>query len=138
MAADEVKATDAARTLAEDEGINLAAIEGSGTDGQVTKPDVEQAIEARDAEGDEGGDEQPLEEQAEGEKLLYAEFNPKLGDQERLVLHDAEGNGRLFLKSDPNSRIVTESQFEEFNRWPHPPTPEHPNGFKYLIRGREV
>ena len=136
--ANEVKASEAAKALAEEEGLDLASIDGTGADGQVTKPDVERAIEARAAEGDGAAGEAPVEEQAEPEKFLYAEFNPKLGDQERLVLHDAQGNGRLFLKSDPNSRIVTEGQFEEFNRWPHPPTPEHPNGFKYLIRGREV
>lgn len=140
---DEVKASEAARALAEEESIDLTEVEGTGADGQVTKPDVERAIQARDADDGEDLDEQSVEEEeaaeeAEGEKLFYAEFNPKLGDQERLVLHDAEGNSRLFLNSDPNSRLLTGTQFEEFNRIPHPPTPEHPNGFKYLVKGKEA
>lgn len=40
----EVDATDAARELAEDEGIDLATVEGSGKDGRITKGDVEAAI----------------------------------------------------------------------------------------------
>lgn len=40
-------ATDAARKLAEEAGIDLGAVKGSGKDGAITKPDVEAAIEAQ-------------------------------------------------------------------------------------------
>lgn len=39
-AAEEPKATDAARALAAEYNINLAAITGTGVDGQITKDDV--------------------------------------------------------------------------------------------------
>ncbi len=42
----EVDATSGATELAEEEGIDLASIEGSGKDGRVTKADVEDAIES--------------------------------------------------------------------------------------------
>ena len=38
-----VDATDAARELAETEGIDLTAIEGTGSEGRITKSDVEAA-----------------------------------------------------------------------------------------------
>lgn len=44
-----VEASDAARKLAEAEGIDLEDVEGTGADGGVTKPDVEKAIAARAA-----------------------------------------------------------------------------------------
>jgi pyruvate/2-oxoglutarate dehydrogenase complex dihydrolipoamide acyltransferase (E2) component len=41
--------SDAARKLAEESGVDLAEIEGSGTNGSITKPDVEAAIEEASA-----------------------------------------------------------------------------------------
>lgn len=40
-------ATDAAKELAKENGIDLATITGTGKDGVITKPDVEAAIEAK-------------------------------------------------------------------------------------------
>jgi pyruvate dehydrogenase E2 component (dihydrolipoamide acetyltransferase) len=41
----EVDATDSARELAEEHGIDLNGIDGSGEDGRVLKSDVEAALE---------------------------------------------------------------------------------------------
>lgn len=49
-AAEEVDITDAARELAEEHGIDLAAIEGTGKDGRILKGDVEKAIKEREEE----------------------------------------------------------------------------------------
>jgi pyruvate/2-oxoglutarate dehydrogenase complex dihydrolipoamide acyltransferase (E2) component len=40
----QVEATHAAEELAEEEGIDLSEVEGTGKDGKVTKPDVEAAL----------------------------------------------------------------------------------------------
>ncbi len=57
-----VPATGAARRLAKKEDIDLAEVEGSGSDGRIVKADVEAEIEARDAEepADEEGDDADL------------------------------------------------------------------------------
>lgn len=40
----EIDATDGARTLADEEDIDLTVLEGSGKDGRITKADVKDAI----------------------------------------------------------------------------------------------
>jgi pyruvate/2-oxoglutarate dehydrogenase complex dihydrolipoamide acyltransferase (E2) component len=42
---EEVQVTDAARQLAEEEGVDLSSIDGSGKDDKVVKSDVEDAVE---------------------------------------------------------------------------------------------
>lgn len=44
----EIEATDTARTLAEEAGIDLTTIEGTGKDGRILKSDVQKAIKERD------------------------------------------------------------------------------------------
>ena len=44
----EVEATDTARSLAEENGIDLATIEGTGKEGRILKSDVAKAIKARE------------------------------------------------------------------------------------------
>ena len=41
-------ATDTARSLAEENGIDLATIEGTGKEGRILKSDVAKAIKARE------------------------------------------------------------------------------------------
>ncbi len=53
----EVDVTDAARDLAEQHGIDLATLEGTGKEGRILKSDVEGAIQARADEDAEGSDE---------------------------------------------------------------------------------
>ncbi len=50
-AAPEINITDAARKLAEENGIDLAGLEGSGAGGRILKGDVEKAIRAQADEG---------------------------------------------------------------------------------------
>lgn len=42
---EEVSATDAAEELAEEEGVDLSDVEGTGADGKVLKSDVQDAID---------------------------------------------------------------------------------------------
>lgn len=44
----EVDATESARELAQQEGVNLREVQGTGTDGRVTKGDVEDYLDARE------------------------------------------------------------------------------------------
>jgi pyruvate/2-oxoglutarate dehydrogenase complex dihydrolipoamide acyltransferase (E2) component len=44
----EIEATDAAKELAEEHGVNLAAVEGTGEDGKITKGDVQKVVDAQD------------------------------------------------------------------------------------------
>ena len=44
------KATDAAQRRADEAGLDLAGVEGTGSGGQVTAQDVERAIQAEEAE----------------------------------------------------------------------------------------
>lgn len=43
-----IEATDTARTLAEEHGIDLATLEGTGKEGRILKSDVEKAIKERE------------------------------------------------------------------------------------------
>jgi pyruvate/2-oxoglutarate dehydrogenase complex dihydrolipoamide acyltransferase (E2) component len=47
--ASEIDATDEAKSLAEEHGIDLSSVEGSGKDGRITKRDVEDAVEEAEA-----------------------------------------------------------------------------------------
>lgn len=49
-AAVDVDITDAARKLAEEHGLDLSTVEGTGVDGRILKGDVQKAIQAREAE----------------------------------------------------------------------------------------
>jgi len=42
---EEVEATDAAAQLAEEEDVDLSAVEGTGSDGKVLKSDVQEALD---------------------------------------------------------------------------------------------
>ena len=49
LTGEEVEITDAARKLADENGIDVTTIEGSGEGGNIVKPDVEKAVEAKAA-----------------------------------------------------------------------------------------
>jgi pyruvate/2-oxoglutarate dehydrogenase complex dihydrolipoamide acyltransferase (E2) component len=48
---EEPNATDAAKDLAEREGVELASVTGTGADGRITQNDVERTIAETSAEG---------------------------------------------------------------------------------------
>lgn len=49
---EEIDATDDARDLAEEHGVNLAGVQGTGKDGRITKGDVEKVVSAQADEND--------------------------------------------------------------------------------------
>lgn len=49
-AADEIDITDAARELAEERGIDLTKIEGTGKDGRILKSDIDKAVKAQESD----------------------------------------------------------------------------------------
>lgn len=51
IALDEAQATDAARKLADDKGVQINAVTGTGKDGQVTERDVEKFVRDSEREG---------------------------------------------------------------------------------------
>lgn len=48
----EINATDDAKELAEEHGVNLADVEGSGKDGRITKGDVQKVVDASEENND--------------------------------------------------------------------------------------
>ena len=47
---DGIDATDGARELAADEGVDLSEVEGTGSGGKITKPDVKAHLDAQEEE----------------------------------------------------------------------------------------
>lgn len=89
----EVKATEAAQRLAEESGIDLASIEGTGADGNVKVEDVEEAIAAREAAA---------------EETVSVVVNPKL-DAAEYVAPD----GRRFGRNSRENPEITASEYDE-------------------------
>lgn len=90
--ADKPKATEAAEAKADELGVDLASVEGSGASGNITVADVEQAPPKED-------------------KLIYLEMNPKAFVQKPKTLIVG---GKVFHRDDPNSRIVLESEANDY------------------------
>lgn len=62
----EPEATDAAKALAAEQGVDLASVEGSGLGGQITKGDVQAALSPEpepeaEADGNDVGEVEPAE-----------------------------------------------------------------------------
>ncbi len=93
---DEVDATEAAIELAEELGVDLSEIEGSGTEGRITKPDVEAFLEGTEdsVEEDEfGAGEEvtfPLEE-LDGGLTSVDEDEPEEGEEFTVPEVDEDG-----------------------------------------------
>lgn len=121
--AKDTKATEAAQATADEFGIDVAQVEGSGAEGQVTKPDVEAALADPSALADE---------------LHYVE------------LHDAVGfmsptssvmvGGRVFEPGSNNPmNVVSASEWEKhYEGAVGPPTPDYPEGHPLLKKGGKV
>lgn len=113
----DIKATDAAQRRAEEAGIDLAEIEGTGADGQIVGKDVDKAL-ADIAAAEQAADEanaaleeeraKLAEEEAEaaGLELVTVKLNPALVREGTTTLVAA---GRTF----PNRQPVTRADFEE-------------------------
>jgi len=123
---EEPKATQAAKDLAEEQGVDLATVKGSGADGQITKEDVKGVLPS---------DEEQEPESESPEKLYYGILNPKV-QTDRVALTDAQGN-EFLLVADPvtgivQGRVFSASELDELNKQ------KAPEGFKYLLKGREA
>jgi len=109
MAETETKATDAAQRRAEEAGLDLASIEGTGADRQVTAQDVDRAVAA--AEAKQGAIAAAEEEssraaaEAAAEELVVVKLNPALVEE---GVTTVQAGGRTW----PNRRPVTRADFE--------------------------
>ena len=117
MAETETKATAAAQKRAEEAGLDLSQVEGTGTDGQITAHDVDAALaeieatEQAEAEAIRAAEEEAArlaadEAEAEARQLVRVKLNPALVEEGTTTVVVA---GREF----PNRRPVTRADFEE-------------------------
>lgn len=67
-------ATETAKSRAEELGVDLEAVEGTGQDGRVTAPDVEAFAKAQEEAQD-----APQEQQSSPASLVQAKLNPATG-----------------------------------------------------------
>lgn len=103
----DVEATVAAMDLAEEHGVDLSQVSGTGEDGRITKPDVEAYI-AESQDTTEGEPQQP-------QKRYIVKFNDQLGDRYSLVVHVSPERDKTLLRDDESSREVTDTELEQFN-----------------------
>ncbi len=90
---DEVDATEAAIGLAEELGVDLSEVEGSGIEGRITKPDVEAFLQEVPEEAFEETEEEevfPLEELDRG-LALVDEDEPE--EEEEFTVPEVDENG---------------------------------------------
>lgn len=110
MAETETKATEAAQRRAEEAGLDLADIEGTGAEGQVTAQDVDKAIAAAEeqAEALRRSEEEAAQAAAEQEaqELVVVKLNPALVEE---GVTTVEAGGRTW----PNKKPVTRADFEQ-------------------------
>ncbi|MDP2497850.1 MAG: 50S ribosomal protein L21 [Candidatus Palauibacterales bacterium] len=119
-AADEVDITDAAEELADEHGIDVATIDGTGKGGRVLKSDVQDAVDAQEADEAEEEDEaEPV--RAEEEQGLAAEdvditdAARELADEHGIDITTIDGTGKdgRVLKSDVQDAVDAQAGSEE-------------------------
>lgn len=129
----EVKATEAAERKAEELGVTLAEVEGTGAGGKVTVEDVEAAAKALNEHppGEDAPDEEEEEAAEEGpdEEVFEAKLNPDLGNQLSVRIGD---------KVYENGTPVTESEYEGLKVHRSGPSVEHPSGVQYVLKGKKI
>ena len=91
----EIDATEAALELAEELGVDLSEVEGSGIDGRITKPDVEAVLLVDDEDTDEEDESEeeevfPLEELDRG---LAPEVDEDESEEEEFVIPEVDEDG---------------------------------------------
>ena len=89
----DVKATPLARRIAEQAGLDIAAIEGTGAHGKITRADVESAAGGRSAAG------AKVSAADKGDRIFVSPLARRLAKEAGLDLGDMDGTG-------PNGRIV--------------------------------
>jgi translation initiation factor IF-2 len=117
----EVEVTAAARELAEEHGLELSEIEGTGKDGRVLKSDVSSAVEEAEAavepeaeeEEVEGVEEAPAEEEVV--EISATDAARELAEEHGLELPGIEGTGKdgRILKSDVEAAVEVAEEAEE-------------------------
>lgn len=120
--AKETKATDAAKDFADQMGAELSQVEGSGAEGQVTKPDVEAALASGEA----------IPEAEEEFYLVLAGDATLMSPTTSVVVGE-----RAFYPGENDPRnIVSASEWEEkYKGAVGPPTEEYPKGLPLLKKG---
>ena len=115
----EVEVTAAARELAEEHGLDLAAIEGTGKDGRILKSDVSSAVEEAEAGEVEAAaaEEETVEEEAaeeEVEEIAVTGAARELAEEHGLDLAAVEGTGEdgRILKSDVEAAVEVAEEAE--------------------------
>ena len=129
----EVKATDAAQRKAEELGVDLTRVTGTGADGQIKVEDVEGAAQSDGAThqgktvGDAGAQstEETTEQASSGEKVFEVNISPLLGGNVDHVTID----GADYHEGQP----LAESEFERLGK-----LGKDTEGHQMIRKGRAV
>jgi pyruvate/2-oxoglutarate dehydrogenase complex dihydrolipoamide acyltransferase (E2) component len=100
----QIEATDAARRQAQEIGVDLTEIEGTGSEGRITVDDVKNFIDSR--EGDESGEEEQAEEEPQASEAARRRAE-ELGID--LAQIEGTGSGGLITVKDVTS-LAKETQ----------------------------
>lgn len=121
-AAKPAKASAAAQKKADESGVDLATVKGTGAAGGITTDDVERA-ERLQAAG-------AVEAEEEDTRHYEARLNPELSpypDSVRI-------GDRVYM----NGTRITSAEYEELKGVKSGPSVEHPNGLQYVLRGSRL
>ena len=126
--ADTNQASDAAKKRAEDLGVDISLVDGTGSGGNITVADVEQAAkEAAASDGSAGANAGTnAGTEAEVEASYAAKVNPALDYQSVVV--NLGGERREIKTGDP----LTESELEELREI------KTGSGLQYVVKGKQL
>lgn len=131
----QVKATDAAKELAKENGVDLGAVKPSGAEGSVTKTDVEEVIAKQQeaAAANEAAQAAALAESGalEEARMFEARLNPELPGS-------APDSIRIGDKVYSNGTPITQEEADGLKQFKSGPSAEHPGGVVYVLKGKEI